>query len=42
VLNRSRAEHMLASLQRYLATLRVLATTPRDEFLASGDKIGNA
>src|SRR3990172_12871505 len=33
---------MTASLLRYVQVLRALADTPRDTFLASGDKIGNA
>lgn len=35
-------DQMLSSLRRYVVVLQGLAALPRDEFLASPDKIGNA
>ena len=35
-------DQMLSSLRRYVAVLQGLAALPRDEFLASPDRIGNA
>jgi uncharacterized protein YutE (UPF0331/DUF86 family) len=42
VVDRPKVEQMLASLSQYGLVLRELASTPREVFLASGDKIGNA
>jgi uncharacterized protein YutE (UPF0331/DUF86 family) len=37
-----KVEQLLARLSQYREVLGGLSTTPREEFLASGDKIGNA
>lgn len=42
MVDRPKLDQMLSSLRRYVAVLQGLAALPRDEFLASPDKIGNA
>lgn len=42
MVDRPKVEQMLASLSTYRRVLADLASTPRDAFLASGDKVGNA
>jgi len=42
MIDKSKIDQMLASLQSYANALARLAQTPKDEFLRNTDKIGNA